>query len=147
MSTRYVFDAEQTTLYRFPTHANALVMDRAEATASEVFISVMEPGEAPPMHVHHDTEQVFYVLEGVGRLEIQGEAAPTEVRPGHVVRIPPGTFHRVWCISDRPLRYLVVDCFPGGRPNAEPSWDSHVRTVCTENGWDFDQVKQGTPER
>lgn len=147
MSRRYVFDTEQTTLYRFPTHANALVMDRAEASASEVFIAVMEPGEAPPMHVHHDTEQVFYVMDGVGRLEIEGETAGTEVRPGQVVRIPPGTFHRVWCVSDRPLRYLVVDCFPGGRPTTEPTWESHVRTVCAENGWDFSQVKQAAPGR
>lgn len=143
---RYVFDTAETTLYRFPTHANALVMDRAEAAASEVFISIMEPGEAPPMHVHHDTEQVFYVLEGVGRLEIEGEAEGQEVRPGHLVRVPPGTYHRVWCISGTPLRYLVVDCFPGGRPTAEPTWESHVRTVCSEQGWEFDQVKQAHEE-
>ncbi|MFA5552827.1 MAG: cupin domain-containing protein, partial [Trueperaceae bacterium] len=87
MSARYVFDTAETTLYRFPTHANALVMDRADATASEVFISIMQPGEAPPMHVHHDTEQVFYVLEGEGRLEIEGESQGFVVRPGHVVRI------------------------------------------------------------
>ena len=44
--------------------------------------------------------------------------------------------------SDEPLRYLVVDCFPGGRPSHEPTWESHVRVVCEENGWDFDQVRR-----
>jgi mannose-6-phosphate isomerase-like protein (cupin superfamily) len=137
---KYVFDTTRTTLYRFPTHANALVMDRAEATASEAFIAIMEPGEAPPMHVHHDTEQVFYVLEGLGRLEVEGEADGFPVAPGDLVRIPPGKPHRVWCVSEVPLRYLVVDCFPGGRPSAEPSWDDHVRTVCAEQGWTFEDV-------
>jgi len=146
VSARYVFDTAETTLYRFPTHANALVMDRADATASEVFISIMQPGEAPPMHVHHDTEQVFYVLEGEGRLEIEGESQGFVVRPGHVVRIPPGTYHRVWGTSPGPLKYLVVDCFPGGRPTAEPTWESHVRQVCADQGWDFDTVKQARSE-
>ena len=50
---------------------------------------VLEPGEAPPLHAHHDTEQVFYVLSGSGELQIG--AAPGErfpVGPGDLVRIP-----------------------------------------------------------
>ncbi len=139
---KYVFSTRQTTRYRFPTHANLLVMDRAEATASESFISVMEPGEAPPLHVHHDTEQVFFVLSGRGRLLIgpdEHDEGPLE--PGDLVRVPPGTLHRVPCVGDEPLRYLVVDVFPGGRPAHEPTWESHVKVVCEGNGWSFDDVK------
>ena len=61
---QYVFPTSKTIHYRFPTHVNDLVIDRADAAASEVFVVVLEPGEAPPLHVHHDTEQIFYVLEG-----------------------------------------------------------------------------------
>jgi mannose-6-phosphate isomerase-like protein (cupin superfamily) len=140
---KYVFSTDQTTRYRFPTHANLLVMDRAEATASESFITVMEPGEAPPLHVHHDTEQVFFVLSGRGRLIIgEDERDQGPIAPGDLVRIPPGTWHKVPCVGDEPLRYLVVDVFPGGRPTAEPTWESHVRVVCEGNGWDFDAVKR-----
>jgi len=45
---KYVFSTTQTRRYRFPTHTNKLVMDRAEAIASEVFIVELDPGEAPP---------------------------------------------------------------------------------------------------
>lgn len=139
----YVFSTRDTTRYRFPTHTNLLVMDRAEATASESFISVMEPGEAPPLHKHDDTEQVFYVLSGHGRVVIGADERDMgEIGPGDLVRIPPGTWHRVPCVGDEPLRYLVVDCFPGGRPTAEPTWESHVRVVCEGNGWAFDDVKR-----
>ena len=140
---KYVFPTDQTTRYRFPTHANLLVMDRAFAVASESFITVMEPGEAPPLHVHHDTEQVFFVLSGQGRL-ITGEDEQDQgpIAPGDLVRIPPGTWHKVPCVGDEALRYLVVDVFPGGRPTAEPTWESHVRVVCEGNGWDFDAVKR-----
>ncbi len=136
---KYVFDTEDASVYRFPTHANALVMDRADAVSSEVFIAIMEPGEAPPMHVHEDTEQVFYVLAGTGLLEIR-DGPQAEVGPGHVVRIPPGTYHRIHNRADTVLRYLVVDSFPGGRPSAEPTWDSHVDAVCELNGWDRTQI-------
>jgi len=140
---RYVFSTTKTTTYRFPTHTNLLVMDRAEATTSESFITVMEPGESPPLHKHDDTEQVFYVLSGQGRLEI-GEEAHDEglLNPGDLVRIPPGTLHRVPCVGNAPLRYLVIDCFPGGRPTHEPTWDDHVAVICQENGWDVDTVKK-----
>ncbi|MEX2501350.1 MAG: cupin domain-containing protein [Trueperaceae bacterium] len=141
----YVFstDDADTIRYRFPTHANHLVMDRADATTSESFVTVMEPGESPPLHKHDDTEQVFYVLSGHGRLEIGPDAEyQGDLRPGHLVRIPPGTLHRVPCVGNEPLRYLVVDCFPGGRPTEEPTWESHVKTICAENGWEFDKVKR-----
>ena len=141
-STNYVFSTQNTIRYRFPTHVNDLVLDRADAETSEVFIVVLEPGEAPPLHVHHDTEQIFYVLEGRGLLQIGESVERHAVKPGDVVRIPPHTYHRIFCEGDKPLRYFSVDCFVGGRPTDEPTWDDHVRGNCKLFGWDFDQVKQ-----
>src|SRR5690606_21171868 len=127
---QYVFPTDKTRRYRFPTHTNELVMDRSEATCSEVFIVVLEPGEAPPMHRHDDTEQVFYITEGRGRLEIGTGRETFEVVPGDVVRIPVATDHRIHCLGDKPLKYIAVDCFPGGRPTDEPTWDVHARANC-----------------
>jgi mannose-6-phosphate isomerase-like protein (cupin superfamily) len=140
--TRYVFNTSQTRKYRFPTHTNELVVDRADSAASEVFVVVLEPGEAPPMHKHDDTEQVFYITEGEGRLEIGREAKPFDVKPGDVVRVPPSTLHRIHCVGSKPLRYIAVDCFPGGRPTHEPTWDSHVKVVCREQGWEYEKVRK-----
>lgn len=140
--SKFVFSTNDTIHYRFPTHVNDLVMDRADATTSEVFVVVLEPGEAPPLHVHHDTEQIFFVMEGKGLLQIGDSAERHAVKPGDVVRIPPSAYHRIFCDGDRPLRYLSVDCFVGGKPSAEPTWDAHVREICKLNGWDFTQVKR-----
>lgn len=137
---QYVFSTQETKRYRFPTHINDLVMDRSQAAASEVFVVVIEPGKAPPLHKHDDTEQIFYVLAGQGRLEIGEEGDEYPVSPGDVVRIPPSTWHAIHCEGPGELRYLAVDCFPGGRPAAEPTWDSHVQAVCEENGWDYSEV-------
>ena len=142
MTKRYVFSTSEAVHYRFPTHVNDLVMDRADAETSEVFIVVLEPGEAPPLHVHHDTEQVFYVLDGSGVLQVGDGRERYPVREGDVVRIPPHTLHRIECPGPKALRYLSVDCFVGGRPADEPTWDSHVRTMCAQNGWEIEQVKR-----
>lgn len=139
---KYVFSTQKIVHYRFPTHTNDLVMDRADGTTSEVFFSIMEPGESPPLHVHHDTEQIFHVLEGMGTLYIGKEEKPFAVKPGDVVRIPPHTLHRIQCESKEAIRYLTVDCFIGGRPKEEPTWESHVRTICEQNGWNFEKVKK-----
>ena len=139
--SKYVYSTQQVVHYRFPTHVNDLVVDRAEAESAEVFIVVLEPGEAPPLHVHHDTEQIFYVLAGAGALQIGETDERHPVQPGDVVRIPPHAPHRIFCTTEQPLRYLAVDCFVDGRPKDEPTWESHVRTMCAENGWDFDQVR------
>jgi mannose-6-phosphate isomerase-like protein (cupin superfamily) len=142
---KYVFSSSETARYRFPTHINDLVMNRSEAETSEVFIVVLDPGEAPPVHVHHDTEQIFYMIQGTGVLRI-GEDASLKFRVnlGDVIRIPLNTFHSLVCDGKEPIVYLSINCFVGGRPKAEPTWESHVHVLCEENGWDFNQVSPKT---
>ena len=138
---KYVFSTSNPARYRFPTHVNDLVMDRSEAETSEVFIVVLEPGEAVGLHIHHDMEQIFYMLRGTGVLRI-GEDGTQQfpVKPGDVMRIPPHTLHSVLCNGQEQIVYLSIDCFVGGRPKAEPTWEAHVRVECEENGWDFNKV-------
>ncbi len=139
--TRYVFSTAETIRYRYPTHENDLVLDRAEAATTEVFVVVLEPGEAPPLHQHDDAEQIFYILDGTGTLTIGEPAQNFNVTTGDVVRIPPHTRHSIKCDGARTLRYLSVDAFVGEKDPSEPTWDAHVKTLCDRFGWDFSQVK------
>jgi mannose-6-phosphate isomerase-like protein (cupin superfamily) len=139
---KYVYSTENPKRYRFPTHINDLVMDRSEAATSEVFLVIVEPSKATPMHTHGDTEQVYYVLSGAGSLAIGNEEEAFPMKPGDIVRIPARTPHQVSCAGEEDLRYITVDCFLGGRPEVEPTWESHVRVVCNEQGWNFDDVSE-----
>jgi mannose-6-phosphate isomerase-like protein (cupin superfamily) len=139
---QFVFNAVNTKRYRFPTHINDLVIDRADSQFSEVFIVIIAPDEAPLYHKHDDTEQIFYILEGTGVLTIGDERQQFTVNPGDVVRIPLSTFHSVKA-GENTLKYLCIDCF-GERPKEEPTWDDHVLTVCRTNQWDFNQVIQNS---
>ena len=144
---RYVFDTREVARYRFPTHTNDLIMDRGEAATSEAFFVILEPGESPPLHVHEDAEQVFYVLEGEGVLTIGRESSESfPVKAGDFVRTPPGTYHAIRCTGSERFVYLSIDCFTAGPPADEPTWDSHVRAMCDLNGWDFDAVRLGPVE-
>ncbi len=142
--TQYVFDSRQVVRYRFPTHTNDLIMDRQNASASEAFFVILEPGEAPPVHLHTDVEQVFFILEGEGELGIgAGTAEKHPLEVGDFVRTPPGVPHSVRCTGLSRFVYLSIDCFTAGHDPAEPTWDSHVQRMCTDNGWEFDAVKLG----
>jgi mannose-6-phosphate isomerase-like protein (cupin superfamily) len=142
---RYVFHARDAIRYRFPTHTNDLLMDRQDAATSEAFFVVLEPGEAPPFHVHADAEQVFFVLEGQAEMTVREPSGPTavELAPGDFVRTPPGLYHAVKNTGSGRFTYLSIDCFTGEPTAGEPTWDAHVRAMCELNGWDFDTVKLG----
>lgn len=145
--TQYVFDPREAIRYRFPTHTNDLIMDRKDAAASEAFFVVLEPGEAPPIHVHEDAEQVFFILEGEGEMGVGLDASEVHpLRAGNFVRTPPGLPHAVRCTGSSRLVYLSIDCFTAGPSPEEPTWDAHVRVMCATNGWDFDAVKLGHVE-
>lgn len=140
--SQYVFGTQKLKRYRFPTHINDLVIDRAQSSNSEVFMVVIEPNHAPPFHKHDDTEQIFYVLDGRGVLTIGDQKEHYAVGPGDVVRIPVATYHSIQADGNNTLRYLCVDCF-GDKPRTEPTWDDHVKAQCAANGWDYAQVISG----
>ena len=54
-------------------------------------------------HYHRRLTEVYYVLEGEGQMELDGERYP--VRAGMAVYIPPGTRHRA-VVGERPMVIL-----------------------------------------
>lgn len=141
---QYVFRSSDTITYRFPTHTNDLLYGREDAVATEAFIVVLEPGEAPPLHQHPEAEQVFFVLEGSGLLQIGADQDAQQYRlsPGDLVRVPPGAWHCVYNDVGATMRYLSIDAFAGAKPPDEPTWDSHAQMQCAANGWAFEAVRR-----
>jgi mannose-6-phosphate isomerase-like protein (cupin superfamily) len=67
------------------------------------------PGErrlVAPLHVHHDEDEVWYVLEGALRFRIGEEEV--EARAGGAVLAARGLPHTFWNPAAEPARYLVV---------------------------------------
>jgi mannose-6-phosphate isomerase-like protein (cupin superfamily) len=64
-------------------------------------------GQATERHYHRASEEIYFVLEGEGELEIDGERR--KVTPGDAALIPPGARHEITAVG--PLRFLCC-CSP-----------------------------------
>lgn len=138
-----LFNLAETEDYYFPTHDNLLIMDRSNAEASEAFIVQIAPGKFTHRHVHDDTEQLFYILSGKGKLVIErlGRKETFNLQPTNFVHVPRNCYHQAFCEGSDTLKYLAIDCFPFGHNVNEPSWDDHVKVICTQNGWDYETTR------
>ncbi|MBA3412515.1 MAG: cupin domain-containing protein [Actinobacteria bacterium] len=84
-----------------PASATAEYQSLAEASLS--------PEQETQRHYHAETEEIYFVLEGSGEMEVDGDRAP--VGPGDAVLIPPGAWHQIRAEGDGPLRFLCC-CAP-----------------------------------
>jgi mannose-6-phosphate isomerase-like protein (cupin superfamily) len=83
------------------------------STGGELLVTeaLMPVGFGPPLHVHHNEHEAFYVLEG--RLEIACGSNRFEAGAGAFAFLPSGVAHTFRVIGDVPARVLGV-AVPGG---------------------------------
>lgn len=65
----------------------------------------IDPGHHSPLH-RHKCEEMYYVLDGVGEVEQDGEMFP--IAAGDSVLSPINVPHRVYNRGDTPVRLVVV---------------------------------------
>jgi mannose-6-phosphate isomerase-like protein (cupin superfamily) len=85
------------------------ILDRANApvqnqSLAEATIPVGQPTER---HYHKVSEEFYFILEGQGSMEINGEICA--VSPGDAILIPPGAWHQI--AATETLRLLCC-CAP-----------------------------------
>jgi len=71
--------------------------------------ATLEPGQATTRHYHRDAEEIYFVLEGDGEMEIEGDRA--RVRVGEAIPIAPGARHQIRNVGPGSLRLLCC-CSP-----------------------------------
>jgi mannose-6-phosphate isomerase-like protein (cupin superfamily) len=69
----------------------------------------LEPGQATERHYHARTEEIYFVLDGDGEMEVDGDRR--RVGPGDAILIPPGAWHEIRAEGPEPLRFLCC-CAP-----------------------------------
>jgi mannose-6-phosphate isomerase-like protein (cupin superfamily) len=69
----------------------------------------VSPGRSTEEHFHPLTEEIYYILEGRGRIRVEGEER--EVGPGDGIVILPGQKHRIWNTGRSDLVFLCC-CSP-----------------------------------
>ncbi len=71
--------------------------------------ATLPSGGETERHYHRDSEEIYFVLDGTGVMEVDGEAAEVEV--GDAVAIPPGAWHQIRATGTGSLRFLCC-CAP-----------------------------------
>ena len=70
---------------------NRMTLKREPGMAWTFFEARMQPGHAPPLHLHTDEDEAFYLLEGTMRFRCGEEEF--DAGPGDFVFVPRGTPH------------------------------------------------------
>lgn len=88
-------------------HRNSTIRNQSLAEAT------LRPGQGTRAHRHPKAEEIYYILQGQGRI-IMGPEERT-VGPGDAIAIPPGTPHQISATGKENLVFLCC-CAPGYEP-------------------------------
>ena len=97
------------------------------------------PGYIAPLHVHHEDDEAWYVLEGTLAFRLGDEEV--EAPAGAAVLAPRGTVHTYWNPRPHPARYVLamtprihalIESLHGGGADPEAVFRDHASTLI---GW------------
>jgi len=91
------------------TIRSLLDLSNAPVAHQSLAEAMIAPGEGTVRHHHRVSEEIYYLVEGSGVMEIDGETR--EVGVGDAILIPPGAWHTITASADGPLR-LLCGCSP-----------------------------------
>jgi mannose-6-phosphate isomerase-like protein (cupin superfamily) len=85
------------------------ILDRSNAPVAHQSLAeaAVPAGGATQRHFHRLSEEFYFILEGAGEMEIDGERRA--VGPGDAILIPPGAWHTI--AARESLRFLCC-CAP-----------------------------------
>jgi mannose-6-phosphate isomerase-like protein (cupin superfamily) len=92
----------------FTTKDGSTIRELHHTAAQSLAEATLEAGAGTERHYHGRSEEIYFVLEGSGTMELDGERR--ELGPGDAVLIPAGAWHQIEAGST-PLRFLC-SCAP-----------------------------------
>jgi mannose-6-phosphate isomerase-like protein (cupin superfamily) len=105
---RSLDDAEAFTTADGSTIRELLGLPTAPVRNQSLAEATLKPGQATERHYHAEAEEIYYLVEGTGELELDGERRHVGV--GDAVLIPPGAWHQIRA-GGQQLRFLCC-CAP-----------------------------------
>ncbi|MEE2676196.1 MAG: cupin domain-containing protein [Planctomycetota bacterium] len=102
-------------------HRNSVISKQSLAEAR------VAPGLETQPHYHPLTEEIYYILQGVGEMTIGKEMQP--VGPGDAIAIPPGAIHTIRNSGEQTLLFLCC---------CAPAYEHYDTVLINENGEGID---------
>lgn len=86
--------------------------DALNLTGAEVSVNELPAGASVPfVHAHKLNEEIYAVLDGEGRVEIDGEKVA--VKAGDWLRVSPSAKRRFFASPDKPIKYICIQVKAG----------------------------------
>jgi mannose-6-phosphate isomerase-like protein (cupin superfamily) len=93
----------------FVTKDGSTIRELHHTRVQSLAEATLEVEQATERHYHRVAEEIYFVLKGQGRMEVDGDI--THVRPGDAVLIPAGAWHQLENNGTSELRILCC-CAP-----------------------------------
>jgi mannose-6-phosphate isomerase-like protein (cupin superfamily) len=93
----------------FVTKDGSTIRELHRTEVQSLAEATLEPDEATQRHYHRAAEEIYFVLKGSGRMEVDGDTRM--IRPGDAVLIPAGAWHTLENNGNSELRFLCC-CAP-----------------------------------
>ena len=77
----------------FTTKDGSTIRELHHTPVQSLAEATLEPEQATQRHYHARTEEIYLLIEGGGRLEVDGQTR--DVTSGDAVVIPPGAWHEL----------------------------------------------------
>jgi mannose-6-phosphate isomerase-like protein (cupin superfamily) len=97
------------TVEAFVTKDGSTIRELHHTGVQSLAEATLEVEQATERHYHRVAEEIYFVLKGQGKMEIDGETS--HMRPGDSVLIPPGAWHTLENNGTSELRILCC-CAP-----------------------------------
>lgn len=83
-------------------------MDNSGLKNVEIAMCIFNPGETARIHYHEKIEEIYFIIEGEGSIELDGVWYPVKAEDS--IAIPIGVKHRMKNVSnDNTLKFLSVN--------------------------------------
>ena len=101
--------ASRDRLEPFTTKDGSEIREYLHTDEQSLAEATLQPGQSTQRHYHSRSEEIYLVVEGSGRMELEGEER--DVAAGDAILIPPGAWHEIRAAGNTPLRILCC-CAP-----------------------------------
>lgn len=81
--------------------------DKMGLTGAEISLNNLPAGASVPfVHAHKKNEEVYYIISGKGRFEIDGDKV--ELNAGDFIRISPAGKRQLFADANSPISYICI---------------------------------------
>ncbi len=86
--------------------------DALELTGAEISVNELPAGACVPfVHAHRQNEEIYAILDGAGRMTLDGETV--ELQAGDWVRVSPAAKRQIFASPEVGIRYLCIQVKAG----------------------------------